>query len=305
MLIRFVPTLSICICTSGRPVELERCLASIVAASHLPGEVVVSDDSTDAGVTRVVRDIVEQYPVARYLKGPSRGLCANRNHVIRHATCSHVSLIDDDATVAPDFVVHLLGRIARRSEVVFTGNVIESGSAPQPPTNPTFLGHFGRPVRAGDRLENIQLNCNVLPRKAFDAAVFDESITYGYEDTDLCAQLLAAGFEIVYAPELVNTHLPPLPLPLYSDRYWQAERARFYTTLKRHLLWRRNWRYAFLFLVIAPVHFAFHTVRQRRLNYVLAGWWWLLVDSHRLVRCRQSKNVRGKQPRPGCGGSSR
>ena len=229
-------SISICVCTSGRPAELARCLASVAAGTERPLEVVVSDDSRDAETAAAVRAVCGEHDVARYVEGPRRGLCTNRNHVVRQARGSHLSLLDDDAIVGREFVERAERLAAERPGVILTGDVLEDGTRLTRPTNPTFLGHFGRPVRPGGRLENICLNCNLLPRAAFEVASFDESIAYGYEDTDLCAQLVAAGFVIVHAPELVNAHLPP---PRTTGEWGRkvrlAERARL------RVLWRK-WR---------------------------------------------------------------
>jgi GT2 family glycosyltransferase len=200
--------------------------------------VVVSNDSRDPKFAAAVQAKCGRFDFVRYVEGPRRGLCANRNHVIRNADTSHVSLIDDDGVVGRDFVDRATRLIDRYPDRIITGDVLEDGVRRTPPTNPTFLGHFGKAVRPGERLENINLNCNVLPRRAFNVALFDESIAYGYEDMDLCAQLLTAGFEIVHIPELVNQHLPPAVDPaVLAFRASQAERARL------KVLWRRWFRH--------------------------------------------------------------
>jgi len=272
------PRLTICICTSGRPAVLERCLASIAVGRVLPREVIVSNDGKQTDLITGVRDISKKYAWVRYVEGPRRGLCANRNHVIRQATTSHVSLIDDDGVVSVDFVERALAAIAAHPDKIITGDVIEEGIGRCPPTNPRFLGHFGRHVRPGERLANIHLNCNVFPRVMFDDASFDESIEYGYEDTDLCAQLLAKGYEILYVPELVNEHKPPNRIELRVTRRWQLERARFYVTIRRHGIWQRNVVRLAAFLLIAPIHFSIHEAKHHRWRMIFAGWGWACAD---------------------------
>jgi len=70
--------LTFCICTSGRPVELERCLASITGGTRQPRAVIVSDDSAEPGVAKQVQDICGRYEFVTYVEGPRRGLCGNR-----------------------------------------------------------------------------------------------------------------------------------------------------------------------------------------------------------------------------------
>ncbi len=232
--VRKVVRIAMCICTSGRPAALARCLDSIAEGSKLPAEVIVSDDSLDLSMAAQVKACCASYEFARYVSGPRRGLCANRNHVIRTSRGTHVSLLDDDGTLGLDFVERAEALAAGMRNTILTGDVLEGGSFRQQPTNPRFLGHFGRPPRGGEGLENINLNCNLFPRNAFNVASFDEEIVYGYEDTDLCVQLLIAGFHIRYVPELVNAHHPP-PRSAAEQFYVAslAERARL------RMLWRK------------------------------------------------------------------
>jgi GT2 family glycosyltransferase len=105
------------------------------------------------------------------------------------------------------------------------------------------------------------LNCNLLPRSAFADAGFDESILYGYEDMDRCARLVSLGYRIRYEPQLVNILLPPKrSADLDKNRFVMAERARFCTSVKRYLSWKRNWWKLAAYAVIAPVHRAIYAI---------------------------------------------
>jgi GT2 family glycosyltransferase len=196
----------------------------------------------------------------RYVTGPRRGLCANRNAVIRQTGRDFVSLLDDDAVVSPDFVARARAAIADLPpRTLLTGTVIEA-DRPVIAGNPTFLGFFGK--KPNGRHETINLNCNVFPRAAFAEAGFDETIAYGYEDMDLCAQLVSRSYTIRFVPDLTNTHLPP-PRGVTTDtqRFAVRERARFYTSVKRYLLWERNLPKLFAYVVAAPAHRALHAVK--------------------------------------------
>jgi glycosyltransferase involved in cell wall biosynthesis/GT2 family glycosyltransferase len=265
------PTISLCICTANRPQVLRRCLQSIAQGQALPAEVIVGDDSTDGWETAAV---CGEFSFVRYVGGPRRGLCANRNAVIAAAAGEYVSLLDDDGEVTPSFVCQAQDLAARSdSRTIFTGDVMESGTHRVAPSNPTFWGHFGRPLRAAGACETVQLNCNLFPRCAFDTAGFDEQIVYGYEDMDLCQQLLAAGFRIEYHPQLLNLHLPPVKTGQTKQAQVRlAERARYYTSLKRYLLWQRKPLKGWAFAAVAPVHEAVHHLRHRRVGESLRGF---------------------------------
>jgi hypothetical protein len=90
---------------------------------------------------------------------------------------------------------------------------------------------------------------------------------------DLCQQLLAAAFRIEYCPELLNLHLPPPKSgQVKRSQLRLAERARYYTSLKRYLLWQRKPLKAGAFLAAAPLHQAAHSLRHRHVAGTLHGF---------------------------------
>ncbi len=216
--------LTICICTSGRPFELDRCLASIQNGTRQPFEIVVSDDSRDDEMQTTIAEVCRRYVNTRYVSGPRRGLCANRNTVIEASRSTHISLLDDDACVGHEFVELAMRILDTSPKAIVSGDVLESGTVLTSPSNPTRWGHFGAVLKDGDRLKNVQLNCNVFPIAAFADAAFDERLVYGYEDTDLCNRLIGCGWKIEHHPELCNSHLPP---ENRGSRNMLAERERF------------------------------------------------------------------------------
>jgi len=254
--------LAICVCTVNRPEVLRRCLASIVAGRERPDEILVSDDSVDGSESRAV---CEQFPGVRYFVGPRRGLCANRNSVIRVASAKFVSLLDDDAVVSMEFV-HEAKTLAATigDDIILTGAIVEDGRTIVA-GNPSFLGYFTKDVNGNYR--NVNLNCNVFPREAFRRAAFDEKIGYGYEDMDLCSRLLSLGFQIRFSAALTNMHMPPpKPVGELRTRAAQAQRARFYTSVKRYMLWEKDWRRLVAFAIVAPVHRALHALKRRNIR---------------------------------------
>jgi glycosyltransferase involved in cell wall biosynthesis len=241
-------------------------LDSIIDSETLPDEVVVSDDSKD---TDEIRHLCAGYGNVRYVAGPRRGLCANRNNAVRHCSSDYIALIDDDGVVSGTFVKEAKRlAIGTSSRTVLTGEVVEQDNVPLRPTNPTFWGHFGK--KPGRVYKNVHLNCNLFPRSAFEDAEFDEHIAYGYEDTDLCAQLLCKGYRIEYAPSLCNAHLPPRrEESAQADLNCASEYARMYVTFKRYFLVERSYAAAAAFALLAPFHQAAHYAKKGRVRQLL------------------------------------
>ena len=201
-----------------------------------------------------------RYPFVEYVTGPHRGLCANRNAVVRLVDQGYLSLIDDDGSVGEDFILTLRFLLASlKGKVILTGDVLEYGGRTVP-HNPSFWGHFTAKPRG--QFKTLALNCNCFPASAFRIASFDESLVYGYEDMDLCSHLLTKGYRIQYEPTLLNSHEPP-PRDEYANksRYRHSQRARFQTSLKRYVLWEHNYVKAAVYCIAAPIHRMLHAVK--------------------------------------------
>ena len=255
-----MPTLSICVCTRDRPEELRRLLGSIASGSVRPDAVLVSDDGEDPEPAQAV---CAAFPFAVYGRGPRRGLCANRNMVIARAKTEYVSLIDDDGLVSGNFVERLLALLPQQgTKTILTGDAVERGER-RSPRNPSFWGFYQ--AVPTETWKTINLNCNCFPRSAFEEAQFDERLTYGYEDMDLCSHLLSKGYRIVYTPELLCEHAPPprtAAVDQFRVRY--THQARFITSMMRYLVWEKKAHLALMYFVLAPVHRAMHDMKTRR-----------------------------------------
>jgi len=92
-------TLTIAICTRGRPVELGRCLERLISLQRedLEFDVLVVDNAPtdDRNLS-----VVSSYPTIRYLVERTPGLSVARNAAIRAATGDVIAFTDDD--VVPD-----------------------------------------------------------------------------------------------------------------------------------------------------------------------------------------------------------
>jgi len=91
--------LSVALVTRNRPESLERCLKSLRSQNIQPFEVVVSDDSDPELAPKT--EALAKYWDCRYIKGPRRGLYANRNYTALACKGTHIRTMDDDH-VLPD-----------------------------------------------------------------------------------------------------------------------------------------------------------------------------------------------------------
>jgi len=90
------PFISICIPAYKRVGFLRRLLDSIALQSYRHFEVVVSDDSDDDSVQRLMAEYQSRFPLRYYKNSPALGTPANWNYAISKAEGEWIKLVHDD-----------------------------------------------------------------------------------------------------------------------------------------------------------------------------------------------------------------
>jgi glycosyltransferase involved in cell wall biosynthesis len=255
-------SISVCICTRNRPSALAQALASIAAGSSPPHEVIVSDDSTDDKTRRLV---AAEFPGIIHVEGPRRGLGANRNTALRHATGTHILFIDDDVLLGHDFLGQAEAELAQAPLATILSGIELNHGTPVHPHKVTFLGYQAVDYRENEPYETVVINATLFPTALFSRTLFDENLVYGCEEMDFASRaVLLHGHHIVFRPALVNLHLPSA-----GNRDFYApfiEASRIYVTFKRYYWVECNPAKAMLFLLIAYPHILAHDVRRRGIS---------------------------------------
>jgi GT2 family glycosyltransferase len=194
-----------------------RCLKSLSRAEHPGLRIICVDNGSSDGSQQAVR---ERFPdVALIEAGANLGYSGGNNLGIRRALehgARWVVLVNNDATVAPDFVAGfeaaarerpgagiLAGKVYfadRPSTIWFAGQRVSE-----------LLGYSGRPRgygrEDGPRYERVVATDRAvgalmaISREAIDAAgLLDDELFAYVEDVDWALRVRDAGFEIVFAP---------------------------------------------------------------------------------------------------------
>lgn len=235
-----------CVTTKDRSEDLDLCLAALWSSTRRPRGVVVSDDSPDPATRRRNQEVVRRHPGTTYLVGPMAGVCANRNRAVDAVPPSPaaavVSFIDDDVSVAPDFIERGLSRYAlmaegERSRTILSGVSSDRAGRESVPGRLSFRGHF----RPSSVPESVAIPAAMFPRALFRAERWDERIIFGYEDAELCLRALNRGYRIRFLPEMrvldrgsgestLHTHA----VGRLTDYDLCVEAARLYVGIKRY-----------------------------------------------------------------------
>lgn len=245
--------LSVCICTRNRPNEIRRALQSLSDCQRHVREVIVSDDSTNEDTYDIVKD--SGFPV-RYIRGPKRGLSANRNNALQLVTGTHVLFIDDDVVVNPEFIPciirHYEGILPkRRPSVIVTGLENKQGELVFPHEQ-SFLGFQKKSYGNSSKIRTIVINSTIFPVAVFQKIKFDENLVYGYEEVDIATRASYTNFEIELCSAAINNHYPSEINRDFYRPYVHA--SRLYVTFKRYLYSERRPCKAVIFAMIAINH---------------------------------------------------
>lgn len=222
--------ISVVVPTCRRAQSLRECLDSLLAADHVPLELLVVDNRPDDPQTREL--LASQYgreKRVRYLAQPRRGAAAARNLGLRVARGEVVAFVDDDVVVdrrwlgaiaegfAADGGVHCVtGLIVPRELETPAQVLIERyggfGKGCQRqlfdlrlhrkphPLYPYTVGSYG----SGANMAFSRRTLTALG--GFDLALGPGTPTQGGEDIDALLRVVLAGHTLVYEPAAVVWH---------------------------------------------------------------------------------------------------
>lgn len=263
--------LSVVIPTFNRAALLERALgrlAASCASSSRPCELIVVDNNSTDDTAAVAGRFGDR---VRYVFEPHQGLSSARNAGIAAASIDRpeehaIAFTDDDVEVAPDWIPALTGEFEEnRSVLCVGGRVLPRWSEPPPPW--ISRAHWA-PLGLQDHGEGRQVFsrerplCLIGANVAFRASVFERIGLFSTdvqrvrdsigstEDHELLARLYAAGYEAIYAPDLVVwAPVPHDRLTRQYHRRWHRGHGRFHARMQLPEMERSRGR-----ILGVPVH---------------------------------------------------
>lgn len=210
------PSVSVVVCTRNRPNDVERLLDSLALVDYENWHICVIDQSTNNATEAVIKSRGKSNDILRYERLSTTGLSRARNKAIEICSGDIIAFIDDDCTVAHDWLRRVItvfeqfphaaacfGEVRaeihdwHREFVPFC--LIECEEAICHPSR------FTRFVGIGASMYIRQKGRNT-------AVCFDEKMGAGsgvfesYEERDFVWRLLEAGYCVVQSPQIEVIH---------------------------------------------------------------------------------------------------
>jgi GT2 family glycosyltransferase len=186
---------------------IEASICALLEQTHPPDETLVIDDgSSDNSV-----ELASRFPVRIIRHQKNKGLAAVRNTAFANASHPFVGAIDADVLPDPTWLEHLLTPFADLHVVGTSGRLIEAHHSSPPDawraihmTQDLGLERIDIELPSHRRLGGF----GTIFRKEAVLSVggYNENYHSNYEDVDLCARLLAAGYKLVFEPHAVAFH---------------------------------------------------------------------------------------------------
>ena len=245
--------------TYRRPETLMKCVASLLAGSQKPDEIMIVGRKGDVATEKVVATIdAAQYSsiMIRSAWVTEPGHLPPVEKGVRSAMGDWVAVVDDDVTVTSQWLASLVPHFARADVGVVGGRVLVPGATmPEPKGKPGCVSWYGKTWGNLGSMDGstawevdtvMEGNCvwrrELLTSLKFDPVLnFDDASMYGL---DLCLQAKKRGYKVVYDPRALVYHhavprTPELDRNERDARVFSYCRNYTYIILERFPLWRR------------------------------------------------------------------
>jgi O-antigen biosynthesis protein len=221
------PSLTVAVCTRGRPDDLAECLKYLDRLDYPDLEILIVDNAPDDDANA---EVCRGWPRVRYVVEPRPGLDWARNRAVLEATGEILAFTDDDVRVDPDWAREIVvpfvtdpgvGAVAglgvpleleTPAQLLFEEYGGASGGYTRirmqggPEWGVRGMWHYGLMAPHGSGA-NMAFRRSVFDTVGlFDPALGVGTVTNGGDDTEMLFRVLAHGYGMVYEPRAVIRH---------------------------------------------------------------------------------------------------
>jgi glycosyltransferase involved in cell wall biosynthesis len=257
------PFLSVIISTRNRKERLRRCLSSLAAHSYPRDrwELIVVEDGDQEPLDEMMLSFRDRLPL-RWFRVPHAGCGGAKNAGASQARGHYLVFTDDDCLFCPDWLSRYEEHFERAGHCLVAGCAVNPRKAnPYSDASQELVNYLLERSNAAPHEATLAIGNNFgVPAQGFrELGGFDPCyFPMGGEDRDFAACWVAAGWRIVYAPDIVVEHAQVLTFwSLLRQQYYYGRGALIFHRLeaRRRGRWVRLPSPAFYFsLFLRPWH---------------------------------------------------
>jgi GT2 family glycosyltransferase len=209
-----LPLVSIVILNWNGLKDTIECLESVKLLSYSNFEVIVVDNGSEGSLAEL-----EDYKNITFVKNPKNlGFAGGQNSALPYCNGEYILLLNNDATIHPDSIHKALETFSQDEKIAVVGGKSYSVDEDGESTHGFYSFQKIDPVTADVHTYNkdsqvasktitVSGSAVMIKRAVIDTVgYFDNRFFAYYEETDLFARYLRAGYKIYYNPELIIWH---------------------------------------------------------------------------------------------------
>ena len=219
---------------------LKGCLESILSQSFTDYEIILVDNASSDDSVNFVKD---NFPQVKIIKNKNNvGFAEGNNIGIANSSGKIIVLFNPDAVADKDWLSILINVIQSSKKIAaVTGKmyyldnkyekdaVFCTWSKIDPFSAAPYNFHNNEPVSKVDYLSGAAM---VIKRDVLDKiGLMDSDYFLYFEETDLCARMIRAGYDLMYVPSAIVRHAVS-PLSNSENKVYYMERSRIRFVLK-------------------------------------------------------------------------
>ena len=232
-----LPPVDVVVLSLDRMADTHECIDSVRGQDHPDVRLWVLDQGSGAPMIESLRARARDERFA-FVEGGRTGVAAGRNRAYRMGSAPVIVSLDNDAVLAdPGVLTRAARRVGEDRRLGALAFAVHDYSRGGPD-----LGSWGYPWPAASHFDREFLAArfsgggHAIARRAFEETDgYDERLFFFGEELDLSWQLIEAGYEIRYAPDLAVRHK--------SSLEWRMDWAggRFYFNVRNMIYLNRKY----------------------------------------------------------------
>lgn len=299
------PLVSIIIVTWNGEKYLNECISSLLEQSYTHFEIIMVDNASTDGSVELVK---ENFPNVQIIENDeNKGFSGGTNAGIDVAKGELLALFNQDAVAKNDWLVKLIEKIESSKNIAAVAGkvyfyhdtygknaVASTWSKIDPYTGCAYNFTEDETSSKVDYLTG----CAMLVKKEIvdEIGLLDTGYFMYFDETDWCARMIRAGYDLVYVPSAIVKHVVSASLGEGNLKLYYMERSRIRFVLKNFDI---IYIPVFLFFLLIGTGFRF-LKNVRKLNFRdtrlrLKAISWNIVNLRKTLKERQKDQSRFKK----------